>query len=149
MPVDRSADAAFVRPPGQDGPFAPSARLTPPPVSAPRPSEVQQAAFGRPDTVSGGFAEDRPLPPPKPVPPPPPEVLLRAFGPRAGQTGLQDPPTGRPGRRRTAAGPWWKPDARSDPWRDPDSPAGLGAPAVYEEDEQEQPGPIVVDAKGR
>jgi S1-C subfamily serine protease len=77
-------------------------------------------------------------------------VLLRAFGPRAGQTGLQDPPGGRPGRRRTATGPWWKPDARSDPWRDPDAPAGLGSPAVYDEpDLSEQPGPIVVDPKGR
>jgi S1-C subfamily serine protease len=99
--------------------------------------------------VAGGFAEDRPLPPRRPVPPPPPEALLRAFGPRTGQTGLQDPPGGRPGRRRTATGPWWKPDARSDPWRDPDAPAGLGAPAVYEDDLEDQPGPVVTDAKGR
>jgi S1-C subfamily serine protease len=80
------------------------------------------------------------------VPPPPAEALLRAFGP-AGRRGLQDPPGGRPGRRRTAAGPWWKPDARSDPWRDPYAPAALGAPAVY--DEAAQPGPVVVDAQGR
>ncbi|MCW2531585.1 MAG: peptidase and chymotrypsin/Hap, partial [Blastococcus sp.] len=65
----------------------------------------------------------------------------------AGQRGLQDPPGGRPGRRRTAAGPWWKADARQDPWRDPYAPAGLGAPAVY--DEAAQPGPVIVDAKGR
>ena len=88
------------------------------------------------------------MPPPRPVPPPPAEALLRAFGPAAaGQVGLQDPPGGRPGRRRTATGPWWKPDARSDPWRDPYAPAGLGAPAVYDEEVQE--GPIVVDPKGR
>ena len=80
------------------------------------------------------------------MPPPPAEALLRAFGP-AGRRGLQDPPGGRPGRRRTAAGPWWKPDARSDPWRDPYAPAALGAPAVY--DEATQPGPVVVDAQGR
>ena len=119
-------------------------------MSAPTPSESQRAAFGRPASVAGGFAGDRPTPPPTSVQPPPPEVLLRAFGPRAGQTGLQDPPGGRPGRRRTATGPWWKPDARSDPWRDPDAPAGLGAPAVYDDDLlREQPGPIVVDPKGR
>jgi S1-C subfamily serine protease len=83
------------------------------------------------------------------VPPPPPEALLRAFRPTGpGSTGLQDPPEGRPGRRRTATGPWWKSDARSDPWRDPQAPAGLGAPAVYD-DEEEQEGPVVVDAKGR
>ncbi len=100
--------------------------------------------------MRGGFADDRPLPPPRPVQPPPPEVLLRAFGPREGATGLQEPPGGRPGRRRTATGPWWKADARADPWRDPDSAAGLGAPAVYPDDEEpEQPGPVVVDRKGR
>jgi S1-C subfamily serine protease len=123
-------------------------RLSPRPVVGPRPTPGQEAAFGRPDAVEGPFEGNRPTPPPRPVPPPPAEALLRAFGPpAAGQRGLQDPPTGRPGRRRTAAGPWWKPDARSDPWRDPYAPAGLGAPAVYDEDAQE--GPLVVDAKGR
>jgi S1-C subfamily serine protease len=115
----------------------------------PEPTPAQAAAFGRPAEVSGGFAGDRPPPPRRPLPPPPPEALLRAFGPPgAGSTGLQDPPGGRPGRRRTATGPWWKPDARSDPWRDPQAPAGLGAPAVYD-DEEEQEGPVVVDARGR
>ncbi|MGZ4509424.1 MAG: S1C family serine protease [Blastococcus sp.] len=74
--------------------------------------------------------------------------MLRAFAPSSpGQAGLQDPPDGRPGRRRTASGPWWKADARDDPWRDPEAPAALGAPAVYEEDAQS--GPVVVDAQGR
>jgi len=74
--------------------------------------------------------------------------VLRAFAPPSpGQAGLQDPPGGRPGRRRTASGPWWKADARDDPWRDPEAPAALGAPAVYEEDAQ--PGPVVLDAQGR
>jgi putative serine protease PepD len=97
--------------------------------------------------VTSGFEGNRPSPARRPVPPPPPEALLRAFGPPSGQTGLQDPPGGRPGRRRTASGPWWKPDARNDPWRDPSAPAGLGAPAVYDEDAQ--PGPVIVDAQGR
>ena len=97
--------------------------------------------------MAGGFADGRPLPPQRPVPPPPPEALLRAFGPPGPARGLQDPPGGRPGARRTATGPWWKTDARTDPWRDPNAPAGLGAPAVY--DEESQPGPVVVDARGR
>jgi S1-C subfamily serine protease len=116
-------------------------------VVAPQPTPGQQAAFGRPATAAGGFAEGRPSPAPRPVPPPPAEALLRAFGPAADQHGLQEPPGGRSGRRRTAAGPWWKPDARSDPWRDPYAPAALGAPAVY--DEAAQPGPVVVDPQGR
>jgi serine protease Do len=120
----------------------------PRPAAAPDPSPAQQAAFGRPASVPGSFAGDRPRPPARPLPPPPPEAVLRAFAPSGpGRTGLQEPPGGRPGRRRTATGPWWKPDAPTDPWRDPHSPAGLGAPAVYDEDAQE--GPVVVDAKGR
>jgi S1-C subfamily serine protease len=143
-----SDDARFARPAGLEGPFEENpARPAARPFAAPRPSAGQQAAFGRPASVAGGFAGDRPLPPARPVPPPPPEALLRAFGPPTGQAGLQEPPGGRPGRRRTATGPWWKPDARSDPWRDPYAPAGLGAPAVYDEDAQ--PGPVVVDAGGR
>jgi putative serine protease PepD len=116
-------------------------------VHAPAPAPAQQTAFGRPDSVSGSFAADRPTPPPRPVPPPPPEAVLRAFAPRPGGRGLQDPPGGRPGRRRTSTGPWWKPDAPSDPWRDPQSPSALGAPAVYDEEAQE--GPLVVDPRGR
>ena len=73
--------------------------------------------------------------------------MLRAFAPRGGDSGLGEPPGGRRSARRTSAGPWWKSDAAADPWRDPYSPAGLGAPAEYPEDEQ--PGPVVVDAQGR
>ena len=103
--------------------------------AAPTPSTAASPTTGRPRR-------------PRPLPPPPAEALLRAFGPPStGQRGLQDPPAGRPGRRRTASGPWWKSDARSDPWRDPYAPSGLGAPAVY--DEPEQDGPIVVDPRGR
>jgi putative serine protease PepD len=73
--------------------------------------------------------------------------VLRAFSPTPGASGLQDPPGGRPGRRRTASGPWWKADAPTDPWRDPGSASSLGPPAVYDEEEQE--GPVVVDGAGR
>ncbi len=145
---DGTEDRAFARPAGADGPFDPPERrrtvVQPPPPASP----VQQAAFGRPAAVAGSFAGDRPTPPPRPVPPPPPEAVLRAFRAPGGQGGLQEPPGGRPGRRRTSAGPWWKPDARSDPWRDPHAPAGLAGPAVFEE-ESEQEGPVVVDRKGR
>ena len=155
MPDDRdtpppSDDQAFVRPSGQDGPFGEVPdRLAPRRVTTPEPGPGHQAAFGRPASAPGSFSEDRPRPPARPTPPPPPEAVLRAFAPSApGQRGLQDPPTGRPGPRRTSSGPWWKADARSDPWRDPYAPAGLGAPAVYPEPE-EQDGPIVVDSRGR
>ncbi|MGY1826358.1 MULTISPECIES: S1C family serine protease [unclassified Blastococcus] len=148
MPGDAGA---YARPDGQSGAFDESTapRLEPRAVDAPRPTAAQAGAFGRPERVAGSFAGDRPPPAPRPVPPPPPEALLRAFGPPApGRGGLQEPPGGRPGRRRTATGPWWKADAREDPWRDPSSPAGLGAPAVYD-DEENQPGPVVIDPQGR
>ena len=148
MPVG-SSDGLFARPPGGSGPFADVPdRLAPRPVAAPPPFPGQEAAFGRPAAVDGGFAGDRPIPPHRPGPPPPPEAVLRAFRPTAGGTGLQEPPGGRPGRRRTATGPWWKSDARSDPWRDPHAPVALGGPAVYDEEEA-QPGPVIVDARGR
>ncbi|MGY1710715.1 S1C family serine protease [Geodermatophilus sp. SYSU D00758] len=117
---------------------------------AARPDAPHHAAFSRPAAVDGSFGRDRPPPPPPPVPAPPPEAVLRAFAPPPGAArGLQEPPGGRPGRRRTSAGPWWKPDARTDPWRDPHAPAGLTGPAVFEDDLAEQPGPVVVDARGR
>jgi S1-C subfamily serine protease len=141
-------DAVFARPAGASGPFDPPERRRPAVQPAPPVSPVQQAAFGRPAAVVGGFAGDRPPAPRRPVAPPPPEAVLRAFRAPAGQAGLQEPPGGRPGRRRTSAGPWWKPDARSDPWRDPHAPAGLTGPAVFAE-EPEQEGPLVVDGRGR
>ncbi|MFD2090779.1 S1C family serine protease [Blastococcus deserti] len=139
----------YARPAGHAAPFSDVPdRLAPRPVTAPPPSPAQAVAFGRPASTVGGFADGRPTPPPRPAPPPPAEALVRAFGPAAGgRRGLQEPPAGRPGRRRTATGPWWKPDARQDPWRDPYAPAVLGPPAVY--DEAAQPGPVVFDAQGR
>jgi S1-C subfamily serine protease len=137
----------FGRPQGLDGSFEPGPQLPPHALPAPAPSPAQEAAFGRPDSVSGSFGGNRPPLPQRAPAPPPPEAVLRAFAPPdPRRTGLQDPPGGRPGRRRTSAGPWWKADARSDPWRDPYAPAGLTGPAVFDEDEQ--PGPIVIDERG-
>jgi S1-C subfamily serine protease len=147
-PEPTAPDEAFARPRDGVGGFDPPSRPQPAAAWTPAPTPAQQAAFGRPAAVQGGFAGDRPVPPARPLPPPPPEAVLRAFAPAPGQGGLQEPPGGRPGRRRTATGPWWKSDARSDPWRDPHAPAGLTGPAVFEEPEQ-QTGPVVVDAKGR
>ena len=147
-PEPTAPDEAFARPRDGVGGFDPPSRPPPAAARTPAPPPAQQAAFGRPAAVQGGFAGDRPVPPARPLPPPPPEAVLRAFAPPAGQGGLQEPPGGRPGRRRTATGPWWKSDARSDPWRDPHAPAGLTGPAVFEEPEQ-QTGPVVVDARGR
>ena len=143
-------DAAYARPAGATGGFGtpdPGPRPPGPPPPGPAPAPTEQAAFGRPAAVAGSFAADRPAPAPRPLPPPPPEAVLRAFAPRDGATGLGEPPGGRRPGRRTAAGPWWKPDAASDPWRDPHAPAGLGAPAEYPAEPSD--GPVVVDQAGR
>ncbi|MPQ98495.1 PDZ domain-containing protein [Modestobacter sp. I12A-02628] len=145
------AEQEYARPSGARGSFdlPPERRPAPPRPPLP-PAPGQQTAFGRPERVRGSFAGDRPGGLPRPAaPPPPPEAVLRAFAPgRPGERGLGDPPGGRAPRRRTASAPWWKPDAAADPWRDPYAPASLGAPAEYP-DEDEQPGPLVTDARGR
>ena len=123
-------------------------RIAPRPVTAPSPTPGQQAAFGRPATSTAASPTAalcrRPAPPHRRPP-------RRCCGPSAppapGSAACRTRPADGRGRRRTATGPWWKADARSDPWRDPYAPAGLAAPAVY--DEESQPGPVIVDPKGR
>ncbi len=136
----RGADPAtvaaegFERPDGVAAAFAPrqpQPRQSPP---QPVPSPEERVVFGRP---SGG-GEFAPLPgeriPPRPIDAPAvPQVMAEAY--RASRTAVQgfDPP---PGARIWPAGaapesPWWNPDARVDPWRDPSSPYWLGRGAIF------------------
>lgn len=89
------------------------------------------SAFGRPGGVDGAFAEPRPAPqPPRDSRPRAPQpVLSQAFGRPGGVAESFNPPPGdRVEPRVEEELPWWKPDAPRDPWRDPGSPAHLGAP---------------------
>jgi S1-C subfamily serine protease len=128
------AQDAYARPPGVDDRFAPrdpEFAYTPPP---PTVSPQERAVFGRPP----GAAEFAPLPGERMPPhrtevPPVPRVMTETFGPTAGAVGGFDPA---PGSRINPAGkraesPWWKADARRDPWRDPNSPFWLGRGAVF------------------
>lgn len=138
LPSDPTADREYARPPGVNDSFAPrdagdSAPLyTPPP---PTVSPEERAEFGRPAGQDGPFA---PLPGERIPPahrvavPPVPAGMSREYSRPPGAEGF-DPepgtrlyPTGRP-----PESPWWKPDARRDPWRDPRSPFWLGRPAVF------------------
>ncbi|MGH3911269.1 MAG: S1C family serine protease, partial [Pseudonocardiaceae bacterium] len=119
-------------------------RLGPRPLQRPEIDPAAVQAFGRPPGVSGAFAgpmsgapgasgqttRDNPA-----AAPPPPEALVAAFcrPPGSGEQ-IQRPP-GRSGSR-TAEGDdaFWPRGAGSDPWRDPESTAVLGAPAVTERD---------------
>jgi S1-C subfamily serine protease len=135
LPSESAAERDYARPPGVEDSFAPrdaEPLYTPPP---PTVSPEERAEFGRP---AGSEAEFAPLPgeriPPahRTIAPPVAPGLTREYGRPAGAEGF-DP---EPGTRIYPAGrepesPWWKADARRDPWRDPHSPFWLGRPAVF------------------
>src|SRR5215470_2498866 len=134
-PADPAAEREYARPPGVEDSFAPHEQepiYSPPP---PTVSPEEHAEFSRPADTDAEFA---PLPgeriPPahRIVAPPVSPALTREYGRPAG-AGAFDP---EPGSRinphgREPESPWWKPDARRDPWRDPHSPFWLGRPAVF------------------
>ena len=108
-------------------------RLTPRPLERPEVDAEAAAVFGRPHGVDGGFAAPangvaangaavrqagRPQ-----------AALAVAYGrPDTDAAPLQRPP--RPARPTDEAGsPFWATGAAGDPWRNPDSPVGLGRPA--------------------
>jgi serine protease Do len=135
QPSDPTADQEYARPPGVDDSFAPhdsEALYSPPP---PTVSPEERAEFGRP---AGTDAEFAPLPgeriPPahRVASPPVSAGLAREYGRPRGADAFDPEPGSRiDPRGREPESPWWKPDARRDPWRDPRSPFWLGRPAVF------------------
>ncbi|HEY3631598.1 MAG TPA: trypsin-like peptidase domain-containing protein [Jatrophihabitantaceae bacterium] len=135
LPSDPTADREYARPDGVDDSFAPrdpEPLYTPPP---PTVSPEEQAEFGRPSGEDVPFAPlpgERIAPSHRVVGPPVPAGMSREYGRPPGAEGF-DP---EPGTRLYPSGrppesPWWKADARRDPWRDPRSPFWLGRPAVF------------------
>jgi S1-C subfamily serine protease len=153
--TEHDADA-FQRPDGVDDGFAPRpdepVEYTPPP---PTVSPEEQATYQRPP----GAEPFAPLPgeriePHTTAPPPVPQAMSQAFGAPAGVAAGFDPA---PGTRLAPSGPapespWWKPDAASDPWRDPAAAYWLGRGAVFpggqpaqlapEEDQEQDEAPV-------
>jgi S1-C subfamily serine protease len=132
-----SAGLEFSRPQGVDAAFDPP-EADPEPQYAPAPQTVspeQRAAFERPP----GAPEFAPPPnerivPQVAAPPPVPAALAAAFG--TSSTATADGFDPAPGTRIGPSGPpaespWWKADARRDPWRDPNSPYWLGRGAIF------------------
>jgi serine protease Do len=135
QPSDATADQDYARPPGVDDSFAP--RESEPLYSPPPPtvSPEERAEYGRP---AGTDAEFAPLPgeriPPahRVASPPVSAGLSREYGRPRGADAFDPEPGSRIAPRgREPESPWWKPDARRDPWRDPRSPFWLGRPAVF------------------
>jgi S1-C subfamily serine protease len=132
-------EASYGRPDGVRGGFDPvvermPAYTAPPPTVSP----ADRAAFERPPGADeAGFAPppaDRLPPrhvnPALPVPPGSVETFGRTR--TASAQGFDPAPGTRiDGAARRAESPWWKADARRDPWRDPRSPSWLGRPAIF------------------
>lgn len=138
---DESGASPFVRPGGVDGSFEPRSEPAPqrPGPSGPRPTAEDRAVFGIPAGSSDAFAPapgDRLPPRHQPLRQPVAQQLVESFG----GNGSGEPFEPAPGERLppTTAGPgspWWKPDAATDPWRDPLSPYWIAGPPVYADDE--------------
>ncbi len=151
-PEAGSAEAAS--PPRPEPP-----RLTPRPLDRPAVDAAAAAAFGRPEGIDGGFAVPTAksngsahagtatLTEPSELPhngsavngaasvrtgPAPHAALASAFGkPDTAADPLQRPP-GTTGAADGGAAPFWDAQAAADPWRNPESPVGLGPPAATE-----------------
>ncbi len=134
-PSDATAEREYARPPGLDDSFAPR---DPEPLYSPPPPTVspeERAEFGRPTGTDAEFAPlpgERIAPAHRVVAPPVSPGLSREYGRPAGAEAFDPEPGSRISPRgREPESPWWKADARRDPWRDPRSPFWLGRPAVF------------------
>jgi S1-C subfamily serine protease len=135
VPSDSVPEDEYARPPGVEDSFAahePELPYSPPP---PTVSPEERAEFDRPAGSGAAFA---PLPGERIAPshriaaPPVSPSLSREYGRPLGADAFDpEPGTRIPPRGREPESPWWKPDARRDPWRDPRSPFWLGRPAVF------------------
>ncbi|MBN9618221.1 MAG: peptidase S1, partial [Actinobacteria bacterium] len=127
------SDLDFTRPDGVAGGFAarpePEPYLPPPPTVSPQ----EQAVFSRPAGAdSFAPAPGERIAPRHAAPAPVPPGFAATFG---ASSDAEDGFAPAPGDRLPPSGPapqspWWKPDARRDPWRDPGAPFWLGRGAV-------------------
>ena len=136
--VESLLEGTFGRPDGIEGSFQQRPPAAADPAAAgPGVSAADRDTFSAPDGAGTSFAPapgDR-LPPRHHQPRQPvPAELAHAFG----GTGQAFAPA--PGDRISPSAPgpgspWWKPDADTDPWRDPQSPYWIAGPPVYADDE--------------
>jgi S1-C subfamily serine protease len=135
---DEVDSSPFARPDGLEGSFQP-----PPPapvqpaLARPAVSAQDRDSYAAPAGSSAPFA-----PAPGDRLPPRHEQSRQPVAPELAQvfkgSGSAFAPA--PGDRITPSlpgpgSPWWKPDAASDPWRDPQSPYWIAGPPVFADDE--------------
>ncbi|UQX87683.1 trypsin-like peptidase domain-containing protein [Jatrophihabitans telluris] len=137
---DEVDGSPFARPDDSvTGSFEPRLAQAPEPHHVPPVSAQDAAAFAKPYGADVPFepaAGDRLPPRHEPLLQPVPRQLVEAFA--ATRTGAPFDPE--PGTRMhpTHPGPgspWWKDDAATDPWRDPQSPFWIAGPPVFDGDE--------------
>ncbi|MGI8879929.1 MAG: S1C family serine protease [Jatrophihabitans sp.] len=130
--------SSYARPNGVDSSFAPHDPLpAAPPTRHPVSPEVA-AHFGKPygsdDAISFAPLPGERMPPQHriAVPAVDPETAKDFQRTGGGAEAFQPAPGTRIAPRgMPRQSPWWKPDAATDPWRDPTSPYWLGAPARF------------------
>ncbi len=130
--------SSYARPDGVESSFAPHSPLPDPPRTRPDVSPEVAAHFGKPygspDDISFAPLPGERMPPHHKIAVP---DVDRESAKDFQRTGAGDEPfQPAPGTRIAPRGmpaqsPWWKPDAATDPWRDPTSAYWLGAPARF------------------
>ncbi|HEY0168155.1 MAG TPA: trypsin-like peptidase domain-containing protein [Jatrophihabitans sp.] len=135
---EKADSSPFARPAGAQGSFQPPAPETAEqPTPGPQVSATDREAFSAPAGSGAAFAPapgDRlPARHDNPARRPVPAELAQAF---AGAGSFAPAPGDRLAPSMPGPGsPWWKPDAATDPWRDPQSPYWIAGPPVYADDE--------------
>jgi S1-C subfamily serine protease len=152
---DEVDSSPFARPAGAEASFEPPTPATAE-QAAPKPqvSAADRATFSAPVGSDEAFAPqpgDRLPPRHSAARQPVPAELAQAY---AGSGSFAPAPGDRLGPSLPGPGsPWWKADAATDPWRDPQSPYWIAGPPVFAEDEVigmaeavEEPEPAVAPA---
>ncbi|SDJ34806.1 serine protease, S1-C subfamily, contains C-terminal PDZ domain [Frankineae bacterium MT45] len=127
---------AYARPPGVSSSFSVAPAPPQPRPAPPVASPAEQAAFGRPAGATLEFNAplgERLDPRHTPIAAPVHPALSSAFGRSADadERGFAAPAGSRLLARNEPGSPWWRANAAADPWRDPNSVAWLGRPAVF------------------
>lgn len=138
---DEVEASPFARSGGAQGSFGPRADQGPEQLPSPRSpvNPADRAAYGAPSGAPQAFAPapgDRLAPRHDPGRKPVPAHLAETFGSDGSGRAFDAAPGDRLSATKPGPGsPWWKSDAATDPWRDPQSPFWIAGPPIFADDE--------------